>query len=99
MSHSKTISELQELNLSYLMLVQKLIVEDRDTAIFRLKIDDELADLIADMSAKELTMLARQPQSLLQPNLGPVSQLKAILTNKRDTGMQATHLAMHMASA
>lgn len=93
MSQNKTISELQELNLSYLLLVQKLILEDRDIAIFRLKIDEELAELIAGMSIRELTILARQSHSLLQPNLGDVSQLKVILTNKRDTGMQATHLA------
>ncbi len=99
MSQNKTISELQELNLSYLLLVQKLILEDRDIAIFRLKIDEELAELIAGMSIRELTILARQSHSLLQPNLGDVSQLKVILTNKRDTGMQATHLAMHLATA
>lgn|SRR5690554_2101623 len=99
MSQNKTISELQELNLSYLLLVQKLIVEDRDTAIFRLKIDAELAELIAEMSVRELTALARQSHSLLQPNFGDVNQLKAILTNKRDTGMQATHLAMHLVTA
>lgn len=99
MSQNKTISELQELNLSYLLLVQKLILEDRDVAIFRLKIDEELAELIAGMSIRELTILARQSHSLLQPNLGDVSQLKVILTNKRDTGMQATHLAMHLATA
>lgn len=99
MSQNKTISELQELNLSYLLLVQKLILEDRDIAIFRLKIDEELAELIAGMSIRELTILARQSHSLLQPNLGDVSQLKVILTNKRDTGMQTTHLAMHLATA
>lgn len=99
MSQNKTISELQELNLSYLLLVQKLILGDRDIAIFRLKIDEELAELIAGMSIRELTILARQSHSLLQPNLGDVSQLKVILTNKRDTGMQATHLAMHLATA
>jgi len=90
MSENRIIAELQELNLSYLMLVQKLIAEDRDTAMFRLKIDEDLADLIEGLSAKELTLLARQPHSLLKP--------QAVLGNKRDTGMQQTHLAMLMAS-
>lgn len=98
MSENRIIAELQELNLSYLMLVQKLIAEDRDTAMFRLKIDRDLADLIEGLSAKELTLLARQPHSLLKPSLGPVEQLQAVLGNKRDTGMQQTHLAMLMAS-
>ncbi len=98
MPQSRVIAELQELNLNYLMLVQKLLREDRDTAIFRLKIDDELADFIADLTINELTALARQPHCLLKPSLGSVEQLKAILNNKRETGMRDTHLAMLMAS-
>ncbi len=99
MQQNRNIAELQDLNLSYLLLVQKLLLEDRDTAVYRLKIDDDLADLIAEMSVKDLSLLARQPHSLLRPSLGPVDQLRAILSNKRDTGLQETHLAMLLASA
>lgn len=98
MAPSKVLAELQELNLSYLMLVQKLVNEDRDTAIFRLKIDEELAELIGNMSTKDLTLLARQPQSLLRPCMGAAKTLKDILENSRGTTMRETHLAMFMAS-
>lgn len=99
MTQSKVLAELQELNLNYLLLVQKLVIEDREAAIFRLKIDEELADLIAEMSAKDLTMLARQPQSWLRPCVDAASVLKNILSNSRAPSMRETHLAMLMATA
>ncbi|WP_258239656.1 flagellar transcriptional regulator FlhD [Pseudidiomarina homiensis] len=99
MTQSKVLAELQELNLNYLLLVQKLVTEDRDAAIFRLKIDEDLADLIAEMSVKDLTLLARQPQSWLRPCVDATNTLKEILSNSRASSMRETHLAMLMASA
>ncbi|HET8816374.1 MAG TPA: flagellar transcriptional regulator FlhD [Pseudidiomarina sp.] len=99
MSQSRTLEELQDLNLSYLLLVQKLILEDRETAIFRLKIEADLADLLANLTLREMTLLARQQQSVLRPQLASAQQLRAVFENKRDTGLQETHLAMLMATA
>jgi len=98
MSH-RTADELQELNLSYLLLVQKMLIEDREATIFRLKLSEDMANVLSGLSIREMTWLASQGQFLLCPNLGEAEQLQAILQNKRDTGLQQTHLAMLVTSA
>lgn len=50
-------AEIRELNLAYLMLAQQ-VRSDRATAMFRLGIGDELAELIATMSAAKLVRMA-----------------------------------------
>jgi flagellar transcriptional activator FlhD len=44
------LEDIQEINLSYLLLMQRLISTDRETAVFRLKIDEEMADLLGSLS-------------------------------------------------
>ncbi|WP_418646807.1 flagellar transcriptional regulator FlhD [Thauera butanivorans] len=51
-------AEIRELNLAYLMLAQQMLRSDRATAMFRLGIGDELAELIATMSAAKLVRMA-----------------------------------------
>jgi hypothetical protein len=43
--------EIRELNLAHLMLAQKMLREDRETAMFRLGIGDAVADLLIGWSA------------------------------------------------
>ncbi len=51
-------AEIRELNLAYLMLAQQMLRSDRATALFRLGIGDELADVIESMSAAKLVRMA-----------------------------------------
>lgn len=51
-------SDIRELNLTYLMLAQQMLLDDRETAMFRLGIDGELADLIKGLSGQRLIKLA-----------------------------------------
>ncbi|RUO35807.1 flagellar transcriptional regulator FlhD [Aliidiomarina sanyensis] len=98
MEKSSTLEEFQELNLAYLLLVQKMIAEDRAAAIFRLKLTAELAELIESLSVREITWLATQGQFVLRPCAENAEQLAHILRNRRETGLSQTHLAMLMAS-
>ena len=58
MERSDFQAEIRELNLAYLMLAQQMLRSDRATAMFRLGIGDELAELIATMSAAKLVRMA-----------------------------------------
>lgn len=51
-------SEIKELNLSFLMLAQQMLRDDRETAMFRLGVDAELADLIVALSGPRLIKMA-----------------------------------------
>ncbi len=50
--------EIKELNLAYLMLAQHMLREDRETAMFRLGIGKEIADLIEGLSGAKLVRMA-----------------------------------------
>ncbi len=51
-------AEIRELNLAYLMLAQQMLRSDRATALFRLGIGEEFADLIESLSAAKLVRMA-----------------------------------------
>lgn len=50
--------DIRELNLAYLMLAQQMIREDRETAMFRLGVGAEVAELIDNLSPARLARMA-----------------------------------------
>ncbi|MBZ9574330.1 MULTISPECIES: flagellar transcriptional regulator FlhD [Modicisalibacter] len=93
------LSDIQDTNLSYLLLVQRLINEDRPTAMFRLKLSDEMADLLASLSVKQLSQLARSNQLLCRLCFDEPEQLTKLIEDPRDQGLGQIHAALLMASA
>jgi len=98
LSFTKTLEEFQELNVAYLYLMQQMLNEDREAAMFRLKLNAELADLFQSLSVREIGWLATQGQFVMRPCAENAEQLEAILRSKRETGLKETHLAMLMAA-
>lgn len=50
--------EVREINLAYLMLAQRMLREDRESAMFRLGVGGDVADLVLGLSAPQLVRLA-----------------------------------------
>ncbi|MDR1063983.1 MAG: flagellar transcriptional regulator FlhD [Azoarcus sp.] len=61
MKHPDFQAEIRELNAAYLMLAQKMLRSDRETALFRLGIGKALADFIENLSAACLVRMADSP--------------------------------------
>ncbi|MCL1861415.1 MAG: flagellar transcriptional regulator FlhD [Proteobacteria bacterium] len=61
MNHPNFQTEIRELNVAYLMLAQKMLRFDRETAMFRLGIGKALADFLEDLSAARLVKMADSP--------------------------------------
>jgi flagellar transcriptional activator FlhD len=57
-SAEKLMEEIREANLTYLMLAQNIIREDRVESLYRLGIGEELADMIASLTPGQLLKLA-----------------------------------------
>ncbi|WP_458524973.1 flagellar transcriptional regulator FlhD [Onishia taeanensis] len=94
MINEQFLDEIQDLNLSYLLLAQRLLADDRAMAMFRLKIDAELADLLASLSARQLGQLSRTNQLLCQLSLSDASQLQTLVQQRREHGLSQTHASM-----
>ncbi len=99
MAAESLMEEIQDLNLSYLLLAQRLLRKDRATAIFRLKLSEELADLLAGLSGKQLMQLARTNQLIFRPGFEDAGYLAKVLNNTREPGLVRLHAALLMTSA
>lgn len=97
MTNMHHLEEIQELNLAYLLLAQRLLNEDRCAAQFRLKINDEMADLLQSLGAAQLAQLARSNQLLCHFGYDEAEQLRQVVENPRDNGLSRFHASLLMA--
>lgn len=58
MTNEQILAEIREANLTYLMLAQNLIRQDKAEAVFRLGLNEEAADILASLSAAQVLKLA-----------------------------------------
>jgi flagellar transcriptional activator FlhD len=58
MDQNQMLAEIREANLTYLMLAQNLIRQDRAEAQFRLGLSEEAADLIAVLSPAQIMKIS-----------------------------------------
>ncbi|WP_323846714.1 flagellar transcriptional regulator FlhD [Microbulbifer magnicolonia] len=98
MKTESIIDEIQDINLTYLLLAQRLLKEDHTTAMFRLKIDQPMAKVLASLTAKQLTKLARTNQFLFRLHLDDADQLCKLTGNTRVGGLGQIHTALLMSS-
>lgn len=92
------LDDIREVNLSYLLLMQRLINTDREAAMFRLKIDDEMADLLSRIPVSELARLARCNQLLCHFSLRDADQLHSLIRAIGDDNMRQVHAAILLGS-
>lgn len=94
MSRTDFHAEIRELNLAYLMLAQQMLRSDRATALFRLGIGDQLADLLEKMSPAKLVRMASS-QMLMPRFRFDDAQLAALMTGEgRDEISAGLHAAI-----
>ena len=62
MHTSELLKHIYDINLSYLLLAQRLIVQDKASAMFRLGISEEMADTLATLTLPQMVKLAETNQ-------------------------------------
>jgi len=58
MTNEQLLTDIREANLTYLMLAQNLIRQDKAEALFRLGMSEEAADMIAALSPAQILRIA-----------------------------------------
>ena len=58
MTNEQLLAEIKEANMTYLMLAQNLIRQDKSEALFRLGMSEESADLIGTLSPAQIVKIA-----------------------------------------
>jgi flagellar transcriptional activator FlhD len=91
-------AEIRELNLAYLMLAQQMLRSDRETAMFRLGIGSETADLIAGLSAAKLVRMASSQMVLPRFRFDDTLLNGLMAGEGRDAATSGLHAAIIAAS-
>ena len=97
MSMSDMLGEIKELNLTYLMLAQHMIREDKSAAVFRLGISQELADILADLSTGQVLKMASTNMLLCRMRFDDRLILGLLTSHDKEGTMPQSHAAILLA--
>lgn len=98
MTTNDLMADIRDINLSYLMLAQQMVRADRATAIFRLGISADLADLIDHLSPAQIVKLASSSMMLARFRFDDAGILSMLTSHARGGALSQTHAAILMAS-
>lgn len=84
-------SDIRELNLAYLMLAQQMLREDKDTAIFRLGISEDIAGIIEKLTPGQVLKMAGSSMLLCRFRFDDRLILGLLSNHQRDNGTAQLH--------
>lgn len=97
MTQNDMMAEIRDANLSYLMLAQQMIRADKATAIFRLGIGKEIADLIEGLNNSQILKLAGSNMMLARFRFEDSSILCMLTNYNKERALAHSHAAILMA--
>ena len=95
---SEMLSEIKEVNLSYLLLAQRLLREDKAMGMFRMGIGNQLADVLANLSFAQTVKLAASSQLLCRFRFDDHAVLSSLADKGKTASLTSAHSAILMAS-
>ena len=97
MAETVATNEVGDLNLTYLLLAQRLVREDVPTAMFRLGLSREVADLLGNLSLSQIVKLAASNLFLCRLRFDEHPILSVLTQNGKDLALQHAHAAILLA--
>jgi len=97
MTSTRLIEDIRDANLSYLLLAQQLIREDRAEAIVRLGISEGTADLLDQMTTAQVLKIASNNVLMCSLRFEDEYVWKLLGNEKKDPQVAGLHAAILMA--
>lgn len=97
MNTNAMVAEIRDANLGYLMLAQQMVRSDKATAIFRLGISNEIAELIDGLNNSQILKLAGTNMMLARFRFDDGAILGMLTNNTKDRSLAQSHAAILMA--
>jgi len=94
MNAMDTYSDIKEVNLAYLMLAQSMVRADREAAIFRLGISEEVADILDRLTPGQVLKMAGSDMLLCSFRFNDSLLLNLLSNHERDRGVGHIHAAI-----
>lgn len=91
-------SEIKDANLSYMLLAQQMIKDDKVASIFRLGISDELAQLISNLTPAQIMKMAATNMMLCRFRFDENLLLNMISDFNKDRLMSQAHATILMSA-
>lgn len=97
MNTNDMLAEIRDANLSYLMLAQQMIRSDKASAVFRLGISSEIADLLEGLNNAQILKLAGTNMMLARFRFDDGAILGMLTNYNKDRELAHSHAAILMA--
>ena len=85
------LADIREVNMSYLLLAQRMLRDDLGSAMFRLGFSAEVAEVIAHLSPSQLVRLAASSSLLCRFGFDDVNMLSALNQDMLGGALQQAH--------
>ena len=96
MKSTRLLDEIRETNLSYLLLAQQLIREDRAEATFRLGISEEVAELIDQLTTAQVLRIASSNMLMCRFRFDDEVVWNLLTSHTKDRSVSGMHAAIIM---
>ncbi|KJM62836.1 flagellar transcriptional regulator FlhD [Pluralibacter gergoviae] len=91
MHTSELLKHIYDINLSYLLLAQRLISQDKATAMFRLGVSEEMATTLGALTLPEMVKLAETNQLICQFRFDSHQTIAQLTQESRVDDLQQIH--------
>lgn len=98
MGTSDLLKHIYDLNLSYLLLAQRLINQEKASAMFRLGIDEEMANALSQLTLPEMVKLAETNQLVCQFRFNDHAIINRLTQESRVDDLQQIHTGILLSS-
>jgi len=99
MNSDQLLNEIREANLSYMLLAQRMIREDRAQAMFRLGVSEQVADIIAGLSMAQVLKIAASNMLMCSFRFGEDMVWGLLTSHSKDAEISRMHASLLMAGA
>ena len=94
MKQADTYNDIKEVNLAYLMLAQSMVRADREGAIFRLGISEEVAEILDRLTPGQVLKMAGSDMLLCSFRFNDSLLLNLLANHERERGVGHVHAAI-----
>ena len=98
MSTVELLKHIYDINLSYLLLAQRLINQEKASAMFRLGISDSMADALKELTLPQLVKLAETNQLICNFRFEDSETIEQLTKESRVDDLQRIHTGIFLSS-
>lgn len=99
METSQIHEEIREINLGYMLLAQRLLREDKVTAMYRLGISEDVANILENLTSSQLLKMANSNMVLCRFRFDDKLLTEILSNHSRDRALAQSHAAILMAGS